>query len=92
MRKSWMAKIFTIFFCTIVLGIFVPGQAKAQVEDFEIKDGVLVRYNGNDSDVTIPEGVTEIGNLAFCMTGVENVIIPDGVKRIGGGAFVTVAS
>ena len=30
--------------------------------DFEIKDGVLVKYNGNSADVVIPDGVTSIGN------------------------------
>ena len=32
---------------------------------FEIRNGILNRYNGNDSDVVIPDGVTSIGDYAF---------------------------
>ena len=41
-----------------------------------------------DEDVSIPEGVTKIGNLAFrdC-TGVTHITIPNGVTIIGGWAF-----
>lgn len=34
-------------------------------EEFVIEDGVLIQYNGNSSDVTIPDGVTKIGDEAF---------------------------
>jgi hypothetical protein len=33
--------------------------------DFEIKNGVLEKYHGTESDAVIPDGVTEIGNGAF---------------------------
>ena len=33
--------------------------------DFDIEDGVLKMYHGNESSVVIPEGVTEIGQEAF---------------------------
>ena len=40
-------------------------------DDFEITDGVLNLYNGTESDVVVPEGVTEIGGkdlkLDFCV-------------------------
>lgn len=35
------------------------------LDDFEIKDGVLVKYKGKGGDVTIPSGVTSIGEAAF---------------------------
>ena len=31
-------------------------------KDFVIENGVLVKYNGSDENVTIPEGVTEISD------------------------------
>ena len=34
-------------------------------QDFVIENGVLTKYNGPGGDVTIPEGVTEIGGSAF---------------------------
>ena len=39
--------------------------AASSEDDFEIVDGVLVRYVGNATDVVIPDGVTEIGVGAF---------------------------
>lgn len=33
--------------------------------DFEIKDGVLVKYNGNSADVVIPDGIQIIEKYAF---------------------------
>lgn len=55
---------------------------------FEIKDTVLVKYLGNQSCVTIPDGVTEIGKGAFDNNAnVVNVTIPNSVQRIGAEAF-----
>ena len=34
-------------------------------QDFVIENGVLTKYNGPGGDVTIPEGVKEIGWSAF---------------------------
>ena len=57
-------------------------------KDFLIKDGVLVKYTGKAADVTIPEGVTTIGNEAFkeCKK-LKSVTIPQGVTTIGNKAF-----
>lgn len=56
--------------------------------DFVIENGVLLKYNGNDSDVLIPDGVTEIGCKAFknC-ENLKSVEIPNSVKDIGRFAF-----
>ena len=35
------------------------------IEDFEIADGVLVKYRGKDSEVVVPEGITVIGDESF---------------------------
>lgn len=58
------------------------------ISDFEIDQyGVLLRYNGKDSEVNIPEGVVEIGSSAFRMSKVTKVKIPKGVRKIGSSAF-----
>lgn len=57
-------------------------------EDFEIVDGVLVKYRGNDSDVVIPDGVTDIGEEAFAMCySLETVKLPENLRTIGAKAF-----
>lgn len=53
------------------------------------EDGkMLINYKGKDLYVSIPEGITEIGEYAFCesmkMIGVD---IPQGVTSIGKSAF-----
>ena len=35
------------------------------MEDFEIQDGVLVKYRGAGGDVVIPEGAESIGDGVF---------------------------
>ena len=58
------------------------------MEDFVIENGILVGYNGNDSHVVIPQGVTEIGKGAFKDCGlIRHVNIPNTVTKIGKGAF-----
>ena len=54
---------------------------------FDIKDGVLLKYNGNDEHVVIPAGVTEIGDDAFWASNIKSIFIPEGVTTIGFGAF-----
>ena len=58
-------------------------------QDFVItKKGTLTKYNGPGGDVTIPEGVTKIGERAFYWcTSLQSVTIPEGVTEIEGGAF-----
>lgn len=34
--------------------------------DFNIENGVLIEYFGEESVVEIPEGVIEIGDTVFC--------------------------
>ena len=63
-------------------------QAAEDTSDFNISDGVLIRYLGSAESVEIPDGVTEIGRAAFSGNGsVISVKIPDSVTIIGEGAF-----
>lgn len=58
------------------------------MSDFEIKDGVLLKYNGNGINVVIPDGVTAIGEKAFYLCDrMKSVTIPEGVSRIERSAF-----
>jgi hypothetical protein len=48
---------------------------------------ILIKYNGNDTDVKIPDTVTKIaGGFADC-DWIISVEIPDSVTEIGNGAF-----
>ena len=57
-------------------------------KDFKIIDGVLIKYNGKDKKVVIPDGVTSIGNRAFDNRWkITSVTIPNSVTSIGNSAF-----
>src|SRR5574344_1780451 len=56
--------------------------------DFEIINNTIISYKGKDSDVTIPDGITEIGDRAFSWcTILKSIIISDSVTHIGINAF-----
>lgn len=57
-------------------------------EGFVIENGVLIKYTGKETDVVIPDGVTEIGAMAFRDSDtLAAVTIPDSVTSIGDEAF-----
>lgn len=57
-------------------------------EDFKIKNGILLSYRGNDSEVVIPDGVVCISQSTFAYRkGLKKVTIPDTVKIIDSYAF-----
>lgn len=55
--------------------------------DFEIRDGELVRYLGDDNFIVVPEGVTSIGEDAFVGCDLTSVMLPDTLTHIGDRAF-----
>lgn len=58
------------------------------LEEFDIEDGVLIKYKGSGGDVVIPKGVTAIEDCAFMWSSrITSVTIPEGVKSIGAYAF-----
>lgn len=65
---------------------------KNQVNEngFVIQGDMLLGYYGEDTDVTIPDGITSIQGDGFRKigpSGIERVIIPDSVTKIGDYAF-----
>lgn len=57
---------------------------------FQIDNGVLVKYTEDPgiTDITMPDGVTSIGNSAFKWCGsLRSIKIPDSVTSIGDSAF-----
>ncbi len=57
---------------------------------FQIKEGTLLKYIGEDApiEIVIPEGVTHIGSAAFIKnTQLKRVLLPSGVESVGEKAF-----
>ena len=62
---------------------------EASDTDFEISNGVLVKYRGSGGDVMIPSGVTSIGESAFyACEALKSVHMSNGVTSIGERAFM----
>lgn len=58
------------------------------VGDFEISDGVLMRYTGSDPRVIIPDGVERLRSSVFWnCSSIESITIPDTVYSLGGDTF-----
>ena len=56
--------------------------------DFVMEENTLIKYIGNDQEIVIPEGVTEIGAGAFAnCKNLRRVDFPSTLKRIGNSAF-----
>ena len=57
-------------------------------QEFSVVNGLLIKYNGNKEDVSIPEGVVGIGPRAFYGNGtLKAVTIPASVTSIEQEAF-----
>lgn len=55
---------------------------------FNIKNGVLHCYKGDDENLIIPDGTNEISSYAFQNNRqIKSVTMPDCVKKIGNGVF-----
>ena len=62
--------------------------AEPDRDGFVIENGVLTKYTGDGGDVTIPDGVTSIGDNAFYgCSGLTSITIPDSMTSIGEYAF-----
>ena len=73
---------------TIGRRAFYASTGLADRNGMVIVRGILFRYCGKAKQVVIPEGVTEIGDMAFLnCKSLESISVPDGVVRIGDSAF-----
>ncbi len=55
---------------------------RAYLSQFDIADGVLIKYKGTESEVVIPDGVTSIKYTAFDYCKAKKITIPGSVKDI----------
>lgn len=90
MKKKQFGKLALCF--ALLLCFCVPFAPPARAEyqyELIVEDGVFVKCKGYspNTSVTIPEGVTVIGEDAFYGAGVTNVVIPEGVTEIRDRAF-----
>ena len=61
---------------------------EAGAENFIIENGVVTAYVGEAEEVTVPDGVTEIGAKAFLNNrSVKKITLPESVEKIGAEAF-----
>ena len=76
------------FLLLTILCASLPLTKTQAASDFKIKKGVLISYSGKKAKLTIPKGVTAIGERAFAdCTSLKSVTIPKSVKSIGDSAF-----
>ena len=84
-RLILFALIFLLSMCTVR---YINIVKASDTTEFNIKNGVLLKYNGTDREVIIPEGVSIIEVEAFYRNKtIEKVVIPEGVIEIKDYAF-----
>lgn len=55
---------------------------------FQITENTLIRYDGADNNVVIPDNITRIENFAFQRCAdIKSVVIPESVTSIGRAVF-----
>ena len=85
-----MKKLILLFMAvlTVCSCLICAVTASAAENDFVIKDGVLLRYSGSASSVTVPDGVYSIGTSAFeGNKKLTSVTLPSTVYSVGDRAF-----
>ena len=56
----------------------------SNTSDFIIENSVLRKYVGPGGEVVIPEGITQIGDYAFCENSkISKIVLPEGLIKIG---------
>ena len=52
------------------------------MKDFELEDGILIKYVGEDTTAVIPMGVVKVDKFAFEDSNVVEIILPSTVEAI----------
>lgn len=91
MAKVIRRAIAILLAATAIILLVIPASdvnATYTKGDYVIDGGTLVSYTGNESDITIPIGISSIGKDAFSGNNtLKKVYIPDEVKSIDYAAF-----
>lgn len=88
MERHSGLKLFT-FIISIMLACtlcFAVSAASAD-NDFVIEGTTLKKYTGHGGEVTVPDGITEIGDWAFYHSAVTKVVLPETLEEIRSYAF-----
>ena len=91
-RTIWKRGCSLLFTLILVIGL-IPVTALADGVTGPIPDGlqlngtIVTGYTGTDTELEIPEGVTEIGSSAFLNSTVQEVKLPSTLTTIGEYAF-----
>lgn len=60
----------------------------SNLKDFQIENGVLIKYSGEELIVSIPNCVVELSDLCFAGIDMEEIIVPSTVEKISEVAFI----
>ena len=90
-RQPLYRRIGLIAACLVILLCAIPIAKRAmngfissgEQGDFVIENGVLLRYQGEDTEVVIPEGVIKISQKAFLSAGgITSIHLPESLEEI----------
>ena len=92
MERQAGCKLFSLIISILlVCMLFFTVSAASADNNFQIKGTTLVKYTGGGGEVTVPDGVTEIGEWAFQYSPVTKVILPETLEEIRSYAFYSCA-
>ena len=81
-----------LYYGSTTLDFYIEEPVEVSVDDdvFEIENGKLIRYYGEETTVVVPDGVTSIGGNAFTFEEGANasIILPDSVTALDEDAFI----
>lgn len=91
MKKVIQRSIAILLCVTATVLLLIPSntvEASIERDNFVLDGSTLKEYNGTESSITIPLGVTKVGKEAFSGNNyLRSVYIPDGITSIDFSAF-----